>query len=267
MDTEPKISLIFVNYHSAKLLEKALESLYSYEKEKALFEVIVVNNDISETREIQVLKVKFAFIGVENETNAGFGQGANVGARLAHGDILGFINPDVLWTKECLPMIEKVWKEKRTLGVLGMHILDVQNKEEAWSAGKEPTLFGLFWRNIVPFWCEQQRGKKTALFDWVSGCALFVRKDTFLDLGGFDEQFFLYFEDVDLCRRVREIGLAVVRDKHLPIIHHGGQSKQSTMLQKEQFYSSQKKYFEKWRPRWESKMLGRLHSLFRKNSV
>ena len=252
MDIYPKISLIFVNYRSVFHLTKALESLFYFEKESNLFEVIVVNNDSSESEALLELHKKFQFFLIQNNRNRGFGAGNNIGAKRAQGSILGFINPDIIWTGKHLSHIEELFHEKKEMGVLGMRILDKEGEEEEWSLGKSPSLARLLKNNMF-------FQRKELSPEWVSGGALFIRKDLFSSLFGFDEQFFLYFEDVDLCRRVLAEGFSVLSSSQFSLIHLGGQSKHSTILQKQQFYASQKKYFKKHRPAWESKTLVFFH--------
>jgi GT2 family glycosyltransferase len=262
MNTNPHISLIFVNYRSVSYLEKALNSLYSFEKERDFFEVIVVNNDVSETLLLEDLKQKFSFRLIKNSANVGFGGGNNIGAKQARGTIFGFINPDTLWIGKQLHSIGHFFDEKKDVGVLGMDILDDKKKKEIWSAGKSPSLLQLFINNTFPSRQAYWEEAGLSFPDWVSGCAHFIRKDLFSRISGFDEQFFLYFEDVDLCKRVRNLGFSVARHTDYPIIHLGGRSKHSAQLQKKHFYQSQQMYFDKHRTIWENKILQLLQLIF-----
>jgi len=249
------------------LLENALKSLFSFEKKRDLFEVIVVNNDAREKKALQNLQKKFLFLLKTNSTNNGFGSANNRGVKEAKGDIIGFINPDTLWKKECLSDIEKIFSQRKDNGVLGMMLINEEGQEEIWGCGYAPTLLRLFWNNIFPSIQKKWEKRDMSFPDWVSGCGLFIRKDLFLSLNGFDEQFFLYFEDVDLCQRVREKGFLVARMQEIPLIHLGGQSAPSKKSQKNQFYLSQKKYYKKHRPMWENKILSILHFLFRMKTL
>ena len=260
MNTNPRVSLIFVNYRSARYLFNALESLFSFEQERNFFEVIIVNNDVSERSALEALERSFPIRLIENGRNSGFGEGSNIGAKQARGEFLGFINPDILWTGICLSDLIGAFDEK--IGVLGMQILSENKEEEAWSAGKEPSLAGLFCNNVFPCRRAYWRNSDLSFPDWVSGGALFIRKDLFFSVGGFDKRFFLYFEDVDLCKKVRNYGHLVARYAKCSLIHLGGKSISSKRFQKKCFYDSQKKYFEKYRPVWENKLLGLLHFLF-----
>ena len=255
MNASPCISLVFVNYRSAQYLEAALQSLFSFEREADFFEVIVVNNDVSEGPTLQKLRQTFGFLLVESSDNIGFGGGSNLGARQARGKIIGFVNPDVLWIGTRLRGIAEIFDEERNIGILGMALLDADRRPERWSAGKEPSLASLLCNNIFPL--KQALWQKEGLSfpDWVSGGALFVRAALFSEIGGFDERFFLYFEDVDLCAEARKRGFLVAHHSAFSLIHLGGKSSVSPSLQKKYFYESQKKYFEKHRPAWESKVL------------
>lgn len=249
-----QISLIFVNYGSVEYLANALKSLFVCERNADFFEVIVVNNDVSESQILINLQKTFTFQLVESGGNVGFGRGNNLGAKMARGKILGFINPDVIWTKECLSEIEHAFSSDVKLGILGMALLDENKKSEAWSFGKEPSLANLFYNNFFPLRTFGKEEKISAQ-DWVSGGALFIPSSLFSAIGGFDERFFLYFEDVDLCASVCKRGFSVKRYADLPLVHLGSKSQISVTAQKKHFLESQRKYFEKWRPKWESKML------------
>lgn len=255
MTASPHISLIFVNYRSAGYLAQALESLLACERRTNFWEVIVVNNDVSESDALRELKKIFPFLIIESGENIGFGRGNNLGAKSARGKILGFINPDVLWTGAHLDKIARTFSLDQTLGVLGMALLGADKKPEPWSAGKWPSLVNLFCNNFFHMRQLWEKGKNVSSSDWVSGGALFIRATLFSAIGGFDEQFFLYFEDVDLCVSARQHGFSVARYSTFPLIHLGGQSQYSTQIQKKHFLESQKKYFAKRRPRWESGVL------------
>lgn len=264
MNANPSVSLIFVNYRSVQCLAMALESLFSFEREDAFFEIIVVNNDSSESGALQDLQRTFPFLLIESSENTGFGRGCNLGAKRARGAILGFINPDVLWMGTYLRKIAAVFDESRQMGVLGMALLDMKRRPETWSVGEEPNFIRLFLNNFFPVRRAVWPNQKSFFSDWVSGGALFVRAVLFTEIGGFDERFFLYFEDVDLCKEVRRRGFSVRYCPQFPLTHLGGKSQVSRQLQKKHFYDSQKKYFEKHRPLWENNALKFLHFFFRK---
>jgi len=262
MAPSPYISLIFVNYQSAWSLSLALKSLFSREPEQSLFEVIVINNDATESRVLQRMAQLLPFRLIENDTNQGFGQGANKAAQAATGTILGFLNPDILWQEPGLSRLRDFFLKQGTSTILGFRLLDEGGNEEAWSAGKAPRLASLFWNNTFQKFLPKKFPHDEPL-DWVSGCGLFLPKSTFLDIGGFDERFFLYFEDVDLCVRAKKQGATIVRDSRFVLAHRGGKSFSTRSLQKKNYFLSQKSFFEKHRPPFEFLVIRFLHRFLR----
>lgn len=249
METSPEFSLIFVNYRSARYLSMALRSLFASEIGSS-FEVIVVNNDSQEERILTSLQRFFPFRLIQSGDNSGFGAGNNLGARVARGGIIGFVNPDTFWEDGKLEDIKKLFLEDFGMGVLGLRLVDENGDHEAWSAGSLPTLSRIVLNNI-PLVETFRRVSEGAAVEWVSGGALFVRRELFRELGGFDDRFFLYFEDADLCARAREAGYAVRLDPEIFLKHYGGKSHRSKKRQKNDFFRSQDLYFQKHRPVWE----------------
>lgn len=258
----PNISLIFVNYHSVWRLSLALKSLFSIEKETTFFEVIVVNNDPLERKALEKLRQSIPFTLIQSPQNKGFAAAANLGEQLARGHILGFINPDTLWCNEVLVKIAEMFFYNKELGVFGMTLLNKKKEYEEWSGGAIPSLGKIFFNKFkAHFTRYAPKGGET--FEWVSGGGFFIKRFLFEKLKGFDESFFLYFEDVDLCMRVRRVGYEVKREPYIPLIHTGGTSFSSKVLQKKYYYNSQEKFFKKNRPKHESFILSALHFILR----
>lgn len=262
MDANPRISLIFVNYQSAWSLSMALRSLFLKEADTASFEVIVVNNDKGEERALERLARHMPFRLIQSGTNIGFSQGMNSGAAVASGSLIGLVNPDTRWQQAILPEIEAFFSERATPTILGLDLVDEKGEKEPWSGGTAPTLYQLL-RNNLPLTGFFRGSSSTTPLDWVSGGGMFLPRELFLSLGGFDNEFFLYFEDVDLCLRAKSRGVAIVRDARFPLMHMGGKSFSSPSQQKAAFYTSQLRYFEKHRPRAEYMIVRLLHRFLR----
>lgn len=258
---EPTFSLVFINYQSAKYLERSLESLYREESAEASFEVIVVNNDPSESGKLRSLQGKSPFRLVESQENRGFAQAANAGALLAKGRLIGFINPDTLWKEPILSRVDTAFAEPST-GILGLNLVNESGEDDPWDSGQEVTLFGILLNHLS--WKPSRKSENALLQEvsWVSGGSLFIRKPLFERLRGFDEAFFLYFEDVDLCLRARKMGYRVKKARFLPLLHYGGKSHDSFTRQKKHYYASQDTYFRKHRPFFERLLLGFLRRAY-----
>ncbi len=208
-------------------------------------EIIVVNNDTSEN--LKDLSFLFPEIKILiSPKNFGFGSAANIGANEAIFDILFFLNPDteIINGKICCLLEE--FENNPEIGIIGPRLIDRNGNTECWFLGKEPTLLKTIGNNFGFFSHKKilKNNKKTEV-DWISGAAFFVRKDIFKKLAGFDEKFFLYFEDVDFCRRTKQSRWKVLYFPEFIVRHLGGKSFSSQCVQKKHFYRSQKRYFLK----------------------
>ncbi len=256
MAPSPYFSIVSVNYRSVWALSVFLGSLFATEKE--LFEVIVVNNDPRETRALQHLATLFPIRIIETGENSGFGQGANDGVSLAQGKVIGFLNPDTEWQNPFLARMRDFFEKQSTPAVVGVPLFTKSGTRELWSSGSAPKLSQLMW-NALPL--GQSLQPPTTL-DWVSGGSLFLPKELFSSLSGFDKDFFLYFEDVDLCVRAKQGGAMVLGAPFGAVTHSGGRSFSSRAEQKRRYYASQVAYFQKHRPKREYLFVRLFHQVF-----
>ncbi len=209
----------------------------------------MVNQDASEQKALQALSSQQGFRLIQRE-NGGFAAGANAAATVATGAYIAFMNPHAYYSSGSFKKIYDTFESDATIGLIGATLCDLDGNPEKWSQGRLLTLSRLALNNVF-------FGKffsRSDAIDWVSGGALFVRRDLFQSLGGFSEEFFLYFEDMDLCARVLQAGYAVRSSRSLQFVHAGGKSFTSKYAQKEHFFDSQKKYFTKHRPFWEQRV-------------
>lgn len=243
-----KISIILVNYKSETVLERCLLSLKDFVKNVA-YEIIVVNND----KEASLVKIQEIFPEIkilEQEKNLGFGLACNLGAKEATGEVFLFLNPD---TEIVAGDFQEIFTEllDENKGILGSKIMK-NGQIQPWIAGVEKSFWDLFKNNLgikksQKIWEAQQKTKAA----WVAATAMFIRRDLFLALDGFDENIFMYFEDVDLCKRARILGKKIVYFPKFIVNHLGGQSFTNRKEQKKYYYSSQEYYFEKHCKKWE----------------
>ena len=247
-----EISIIIVNYQSVLSLEKALCSLKSADILLEKAEIIVVNNDISEENQVRLLSERFHFTSITLPVNKGFGNAANAAASVATGKILCFLNPDVEFATGSFEKLFRFFDVHKEIGVVGGRLISKDGRPETWSAGKSHTLYRIF-RNKCTVCPDRRYWQSThsVAVEWVSGGSLFVRADLFKELAGFDEQYFLYCEDMDLCKRVREAGYTIVSFPLISFVHEGGASRASDVARKKAYYKSQDIYFHKHRPGWE----------------
>ena len=261
------LSIIVVNFQSASVLEEALSFLVSNLKEGTIRgEIILVNNDVREERQVNALGQRLSLhiptIILHQLENPGFGSANNRGASVARGDVFLFLNPDARYDQGSLSeMIDLL--RVQCQNIFGFRLIDTQGEPEHWSVGRFPSLLRLLGNNILPFFVGRLwQEERLRPVDWVSGAAFALHKKLFFLLGGFDEKYFLYFEDVDLAKRAKTIGAQVWLYPHITFFHHGGMSHSSSQAQKMEFFRGQRRYFLKWRPYVEYKVLCLLHRFF-----
>ena len=237
------LSIIIVNFKSQHLLEKCVASVYQNLNNQN-FEIIVVNND--EEHVLSEVKKKFPSLKIlQQSANIGYGRAANQGARLAKGELFLILNPDTELLSN-LNAISEIFSDDLEVGALSPKLVDEHGKTQAWIAGEEISLLSLIRNNLglskkKKAW-ESVNKKEVG---WVSGAALFIRKEVFELAGGFDEKIFMYFEDVDLCKRLRNLGKKIIYLPDARIIHHGGKSFSEEKRKKNLYYASQEYYLRK----------------------
>jgi len=240
-----KLSVIIVNYKSADFLEKCVALVREKINEEFLEEIIIVNNDQKEKIELDLqdnLKI------INNAKNVGFGAGNNVGAKLAKGDIVLFLNPDTEIISTEIEKVIALFNQDNKIDIVGSQLRLNNNEVQPWSAGHEISLINLIKNNLGLVKSQKiWKAEEEKMVDWVAGTALFIRKDIFEKVGGFDEKFFMYFEDMDLCKRVRETGKNILYNPNFKVRHIGGKSYQEKGFQKRDYYKAQEYYFKKHR--------------------
>lgn len=256
-----RLSIIIVNYKSEEYLAKCV----SFIKEKILsadYEIIVVNNDKTvETQNFASLQAENVKI-INSGKNIGFGAACNLGARSAQGEILWFLNPDTEIVSNNIKSLLDEFEKDDKLAIIGSKLLSDKNKTQWWCAGKEVTLWSIVlnkfgYKRDKKIWESSQKIECA----WVSGAAMFIRKNIFDQLGGFDEKFFMYFEDIDLCKRARLAEYKVLYYPGFAIKHFGGKSFLSKRKQKRYYYASQFVYFRKCFCNKDRNMRGLRHDL------
>ena len=238
MNSTAKISFIIPIYKSEKFISRCLSSI-SKNCNDVAFEIIIVNNDKSNFNFPSEIKK------INLEKNLGYGSACNRGAKIATEEILCFLNPDTEILDDASEVIN-YFENNENAGIIGAKLVTSENKTQPWCAGKEMKFCDLF-RNKLGFSRSKKiwESSKEIECDWVSGACLFIRKNIFEELNGFDEKFFMYFEDMDLCKRTRNLGHKIIYFPKFHVKHFGGKSFSNKFKQKKQYYSSLIHYLSK----------------------
>ncbi len=229
-----ELSVIIVNYNGLKYLKDCLDSLYK-NLEEITFEIIIIDNN-SVDASCDYLKTNFPEVKlIESKINYGFGKGNNEAVKTAKGNYVLLINNDTIVLDKIKPVLN-FSKSNNDIGVVGVNMLN-KNKEYLPAAGNFPNYRNMFqFKKLLDLGPEFKKGKfskESYKVDWLSGSFLLLSKDTYVKINGFDEDYFMYVEDVDFCKKIANIGLKRVFIPNINYIHFVGfNSKKNPMLVK-----------------------------------
>lgn len=234
-----RISIIIVNYRSKNDLIRCLFDLSSLPCAHDL-EVIIVNNDPDQ---LLIPTHSFTQHIIEVNQNIGFGCAHNYGIAFASRPYLLLLNPDThSFSSNFLDILELLADHKT---IAAPQIFNKNGSIQKWSCGNRVTPWSIIANNFGIYKRSWNTSRIRSVY-WVSGAALFISRTLFQKLGGFDESFFLYYEDVDLCERLQKIGGRVLLDPHATLIHtSGGSSRKTRLFQKKCYYRSQDLFITK----------------------
>ncbi|MCA9364936.1 MAG: glycosyltransferase, partial [Candidatus Moranbacteria bacterium] len=178
--------------------------------------------------------------------NNGYGSACNLGAKNAKAKVLCFANPDTTITQGALEILLRTI-EKENVGVCGPCLKTKDGENEPWSMGKDRSPWETIQNNIgIKKNKKPWENTQTKTTDWVSGAFLVTKKELFEKINGFDENLFLYFEDVDYCKRIRQRTNKIIL--HTPeaiVTHQGGTSMPDKQKKKKYYKQAQDYYFKK----------------------
>jgi N-acetylglucosaminyl-diphospho-decaprenol L-rhamnosyltransferase len=250
------ISIIIVSYRCLESLRECLKSCWG--QQDVSFEIIVLDNGLDRsTRDFlkgENLKAIFP------ERNVGFGRGVNIAFKQAIGDYIFSLNPDAVLFPNSLSDLKKFSESASKAGLISALLANNDGTTQI-SARKFPRRRDFFVGRGSPFFKLGVTNEKKAGYILISGdepvrveavsaTALFLKSDLFRMLGGFDERFFMYLEDIDLCKRAAQLGFETYILPGIKVIH-GWRKSSGRSPYKAAFYHhlSVYKYFAKHYPR------------------
>lgn len=238
-------AVIIVNYRTKQLTRDAVASVL---REPEVKEVLIVDN-ASGDGSAEHLRTVFAGERVrvlDSDRNRGFGPAVNLAAKQCDAPLMLILNSDATLAPQSLGRLARALVADDAIGVVAPAVYEIDARRLQPGAygprlpNRRDILLGNGWaRN------RDRNEPRGAAPGWVSGVAMLLRRDDFLGIGGFDEGFDMYFEDLDLCRRLHGIGKSVRRDASAAVVHSGGKSWQSRREQKLRFHRSKLRYYEK----------------------
>ncbi|MFA6005356.1 MAG: glycosyltransferase family 2 protein [Patescibacteria group bacterium] len=219
------LSVIIPSYNTVKETCECVESIYaSLSKSTIAFEIIIFDNN-SQDSSVQTIRRKFPKVTViVNKTNLGYGKGNNKAVQIARGKHLLFLNSDILVLDRA---IEKMYQYFTThneeFAILGARLRnrDLTLQPSAAPFYSLPVIFAALFLKGDYWGLTRYSPKEVGMVDWVSGACFMMLKKNFEAVGGFDENIFMYMDEVDFMYRARKQGLYVGFYPHAEFIHYG----------------------------------------------
>ena len=247
------ISFILVNYNTKQLTNQTIESIYNSFDNECVFEIILVDNASTDgSKEFFVNKESeySNFTYIYNNKNNGFGKANNIGFKYAKEDYIYILNSDtILHTKNIDNLIKEKFNKYKNLGVIATKVVyedgslqpNVQRFSSLFAILLRLLKLGAFVRNnkiilnlfrVLPFkpkiikayLANFDKEREESFIEWASGCSLIFKKEVFKQLGGFDDNFFMYTEDEEICYRVHKIEYEILYTPDILITHFEGKS-------------------------------------------
>lgn len=210
----PKIFVIVLNFNGKSTLNDCLSSVFKSDYPN--FEIVVVDNN-SKDGSLEKAKLNFSRSHfIKNSDNIGFSKGNNVGIRYAlekFADYVFLLNNDATIEKNTLSLLEATARRHPAAGIVSPIIL-TGDKKHIWFAGGK-----ILWDKMRAIHLTENTSKLPYSSEYLSGCAMLIKKAVFKKIGLFDERFFLYYEDADLSVRAKKAGFNLLIDPSSHIQH------------------------------------------------
>ncbi len=235
MSAPPIVSVIVVSFNTREMTLACLRSVVEQSRSRS-FELIVIDNASTDGSADAIASAMPGVRLMRSGENLGFARANNVACAEARGELLLLLNPDTLVLDGAIDVLVEFARSREAAGVWGGRTVDGDGRLDPTSVWRRMTLWSslcrgmglsevfqsssLFNGEAMPGWlrdCERE-------VDIVTGCFLLIRRDLWEKLGGFDEGFFMYGEEADLCLRARELGARPRFTPTATIVHYGGAS-------------------------------------------
>ncbi len=251
------LSIIIVNYNVKEFLQNLLDSLHKA-TQNISHEIIIVDN-ASDDGSVEIIEERFPSVHlIKNQKNIGFGKANNLALEKAKGKYLLLINPDTIVKENTFEKLIKFFEDTSDAGIVGCKVLNPDGTLQLpcrrgfpgpWTSFTKITgLSKLFPKSklLARYHLTYLDENKTYEVDAISGAFMFIKRETYEKVGGFDPDFFMYGEDLDLCYRTQKAGFKVYYFHETEIIHYKGEStKRSRIDETKVFYNAMHLFVKK----------------------
>lgn len=245
-----KLSVIIVNYNVKYFLELCLQSVY----ESIInidAEVIVVDNN-SDDGSCEMVTKNFPSVKlIANKKNVGFAKANNIGVKKAKGEFVLILNPDTVVGKDTFIKIIKFAKSRHNFGALGVKLIDGKGKFLPESKRGIPTpkvsfykLIGFTSKRTGKYYANHLKEDETGVVDVLVGAFMFMKRKVYNEVKGFDEQYFMYGEDIDLSYKILKKGYQNYYFADAQVIHYKGESTIKNVKSLHNFHKAMEIFYE-----------------------
>jgi len=227
------ISIVIINYNTAKYTLECVASVIKFTDKSLSYEIVVVDNNSKPEDFLQLQEnfPKLAHVSLHRSViNTGFGGGNMFGSQFTNGKYILFLNNDAMLQNDCLSILHSYMEKHPKVGVTTAQNYDEYNKHVIsfdHDKGIRKLLLGRsFLEKNWPTQFPKRKKEYTepVSVNFVNGAFMFFRRDVFEKVGGFDTNIFLYFEEMDICFRMRQLGFSSVLVPEAKILHYQGVS-------------------------------------------
>jgi GT2 family glycosyltransferase len=254
----PALAVVIVTYNSAREIARCLASIVPPAVPPSAEIVVVDNASTDGTPEL--IRAQFPAVQVvASEENLGFARASNLGAARTTAPVLLLLNPDTVVDPEAIPQLAAELSAHPEAAAAGPRLIDERGRAELsfgppispWGELRQKALLAMYNRGVRPAVRHVERLSRSAgERSWVSGACLLIRRTDWDAVGGFDERFFMYTEDVDLCRTLIGRGRTIRFVPAAEIRHLRGRSAARNPDTERLRRMSQIAYYDKHLPHW-----------------
>ena len=242
------LSVIIVSYNSSSFLELCLYSVQkSLSKTDIKSEIIVVDNSSSDDS-CNIIKNKYpSVLLVENQTNIGFSKANNIGVSKSSGKYICILNPDTVLSEDTFAKILRFYESAINVGFVGCHMIDGTGVFLKESKRTVPSFFSSFMKiiGLSKFYYSSLNNEQSGCVDVLAGAFMFTEKTIYDKIDGFDEEYFMYGEDIDLCYKALKNGYSNYFLGDVKIIHFKGESTDKNFTYVNRFYNAMYIFYKK----------------------
>ncbi|MBZ0293757.1 MAG: glycosyltransferase family 2 protein [Anaerolineae bacterium] len=260
----PDLSIIIVSWNVADLLAVCLDTIFA--RSSPDLEVIVVDSASSD-HTVTMLQERYPQVRLLPQTeNLGFSRCNNIGLAAAQGRHVLLLNPDTEIRSDALAQMVAYLDAHQDVGIVGPRTLNTDGTTQS-TRRSFPTVPLAFFEStwlqpltpksmLTCYYRSDQPDDGVFDVDWVQGSALMARREVYQQIGGMDEGYVMFSEELDWCKRARDAGWRVVYLGTATIIHHGGKSTDQVVARRHiHFQESKLRYFRKYHGRWVAAVL------------